>query len=92
MWFLKLTNGFTQFPTYLLIATLLQFNCYLLLMVTLLQDPKQKEDELTNTNVKCGFVYQIPHLGDVEHASASHYPIDAAKVPSYIQSCLLLLD
>lgn len=49
------------------------------------QDPKQKEDELTSTNVKIGFTYSIPGIGEnIEYASAARCHIDTNKVPVVI--------
>lgn len=42
------------------------------------QEPKQKEDELTSTNVKLGFP-TTTHLDD-EFGTARHKPVTASKV------------
>lgn len=50
------------------------------------QEPKQKEDELTVTNVKHGFATS-PQLSD-EFGTARHCSVTAAKVGSYFNGIL----
>ncbi|KAG7209569.1 hypothetical protein KM043_015646 [Ampulex compressa] len=50
------------------------------------QEPKQKEDELTSTNVKHGFA-TMPQLSD-EFGTARHCNVTAAKVGAYFNAIL----